>query len=78
MKAQMGQKCWTSILTSTFGTDMTSEMSAVRADRIYPQGNSLLVIFLEVEWVPWLLNADRRNRSLENFLKYFLCPLLAT
>jgi len=57
---------------------MTAEFSAVRAGRVYPQGNSLLVIFLEVEWIPWLLNADRRNRSVENVLKYFLCTLLAT
>jgi len=74
----MGQKCWASILTSTFGTNMTVELSAVTAGRIYPQGNSLLVILLEVDWIPWLLNADKRNKSLENVMKYFLCTLLAT
>jgi hypothetical protein len=75
----MEQKCWASILTSTFGTNtcMTVELSAVRAGRIYPQGNFLLVILLEVEWIPWLLNADKRNRSLENVMKCFICTLLA-
>ena len=39
-------------------------MSALRAGHIYPQVNPFL---LEAEWVPGLLNADRRNSSLENF-----------
>jgi hypothetical protein len=28
----------------------------------YPQGNSLVLILLEVEWTPGLWNVDRRNR----------------
>ena len=58
MKAPVGAGMLGFILTSTFGTNMTAELSAVTADRVYPQGNSLLVIFLAVDWLPWLLNAE--------------------
>jgi len=64
MKIQRGMKFWAFVFTMQFGTNIRADMSALRAGRIYPQGSSSL---LEAEWIPGLLNADRRNSSLENF-----------
>ena len=37
---------------------------------LYPPGNSLVIISIS-EWTPGLLNADRRNMSLENFQGHY-------
>ena len=60
---------WASILTLTFGTTRTAESSLCSPAALYAQGNSLeLFAFTDCsEPTPWLLNADRRNRYLENF-----------
>jgi len=34
---------------------------------LYSQGNSFVHISLEAAWIPELLNANRRNRSLQKF-----------
>jgi hypothetical protein len=60
--------CWASSLTLTFGTTMMAELSALRAGHILPPKESPRYSFLlEAEWTPGLLNAHRRNRTIENF-----------
>jgi len=54
-------------LTLTFGTTGTAQLSAQRAGRTLPQEIPWYPLLLEAEWTPGLLNADRRNRILENF-----------
>ena len=39
-----GTKCWVSILTLTFGTTRTAELSAPRAGALYPKGNSSVLV----------------------------------
>ena len=51
-----GTECRASILTLTFGTTRAAELSALRARRNSPHGNSLV-----------LLNSDRRISLRENF-----------
>ena len=35
--SERGMECWVSILTLTFGTDRTADLSALRADRTLPR-----------------------------------------
>jgi hypothetical protein len=55
-------ECWASILTLTFGTSRTAELSTSRAGRALPPR-----IFLCVEWTPGIMMADKGVRSLESF-----------
>jgi len=55
------------LLTPTFVTTGTAQLSALRADRPLPQEVPWYPLLWEVEWNPGLLNADKRNRPLENF-----------
>jgi hypothetical protein len=57
-------ECCVSILTLTLSTTRTAKLSAVRAGRTSPQGNSFLFLSLAD---PGLPTANRRIRSLENF-----------
>jgi hypothetical protein len=62
-----GRECWVSIVTLTFGTTRTALLSAPTAGRILPQGNSLeLISVMGWIWTTVLLNAARRNGSVEN------------
>jgi hypothetical protein len=54
-------------LTLTFGTTGTAQLSALRAGRTLPQEIPWYTLLLEAEWTSGLLNADRKNRLLENF-----------
>jgi len=60
-------KCWASILTLKFGTTGRQSFQLYAPAAFYPQGNSLELISVRVFMTPGLLNADRRNRSLEYF-----------
>jgi len=58
--------CWVSVLTLTAEFQLSAKAALGGS-----QGNSLAIIsfLLEAEWTPGLLNADRRNRSPENYLR---------
>lgn len=53
-------------LTLTLGTTGTAQLSNLPAGRTLPQEIPWCIFLLEAELNPGLLNADRRNRSLEN------------
>jgi hypothetical protein len=60
-------KCWASIPTLTFDTIRTTKLSALRAGRTLPPRKFLGTHLLDAEWTPGLMNAGRRNISLESF-----------
>jgi len=55
------------LLTPTFVTIGTAQLSALRADHPLPQEIPCYPLLWEFEWNPGLLNADKINGSLENF-----------
>jgi hypothetical protein len=46
-------------LLLTFSTTTTAQVSAPRAGRIVPPRNSLVLISVQAEWTPGILNEDR-------------------
>jgi len=63
-----GKECWASVLTLTFGTIRTAELSALRADHTLPLRKyiSLYSFLFDAEWTAGLLHADRIG-SVEKF-----------
>jgi hypothetical protein len=59
-----GMECWPFILTLTSGTHRTAELAS-HAGRTLPPRKFLSV--KESEWIPGLINAKKRNWSLENW-----------
>jgi hypothetical protein len=55
-----GKKSWAFIVTVIFGTTRTTELPALLVGHLYPEGDSLVLIFLEAEYTTGLLKADRR------------------
>ena len=58
---------WAYNLTLKFGTTGRQSFQLHAPVALNPQGNSLVLISVRVFMTPGLLNADRRNRSLEDF-----------
>jgi hypothetical protein len=54
------KKCWNFIIALIFGPTRTATLSHLHAGCILLQGNNVVLIS---EWIPGLLNADRRNRT---------------
>lgn len=61
-------ECWASIFTLTFGKNRAADLlTLIVGPTIAPKKTPWYSFLLEVERTPVLLNADGRNRSLENF-----------
>ena len=70
-RLKAGIECWASILTLTFGTTRPAEWWAPRASAFTPKEIVWYSFLLKAEWTTWLKNADRTNRSLENFQRSY-------
>jgi hypothetical protein len=70
-RLRAGTECWASVLTLTFGTTRPAERWAPRASAFTPKEIARYSFLLEAEWTTWLKNADRTNRSIENFRRSY-------
>ena len=66
MSKDSGVECWASVHTLKYGTTRTADLSALRSGRALLRRKFFILILLEAEWAQDLLNADRRDSSLEN------------
>jgi hypothetical protein len=73
-RLRVGTECWASIFTLTFGTIKTAELSAVRAGRILPQVNSLVLISVKrLGGGHMKTSTDPTDFRARDLLSYFMC-----